>query len=73
MKAAGIEKGTPTPGKKNVGQITLKQLYAIAQIKQNDQNRKVGARFAPALQALYPPLPRWCSAARTVARSVYVL
>ena len=56
-KAAGIEKGTSTPGKAFVGQITLKQLYAIAQIKHQDQNLKVGARFLPALHAHYPPPP----------------
>ena len=54
-KAAGIEKGTPTPGKAIVGQITLKQLYAIAQIKHQDQSLKVGTRFLPALHAPYPP------------------
>jgi large subunit ribosomal protein L11 len=41
--AAGIEKGTSTPGKEIVGQITLKQIYAIAQIKQKDPNLSVSA------------------------------
>ena len=41
MKAAGIEKGTPTPGKAIIGQITLKQIYGIAQIKHNDPTLKV--------------------------------
>jgi hypothetical protein len=54
-KAAGIEKGTPTPGKATVGQITLKQIYGIAQIKQNDPTLKVSSPFPPAAHASLPP------------------
>ena len=35
-KAAGIEKGTSTPGKQFVGEISLKGIYEIAKIKQQD-------------------------------------
>ena len=39
-KAAGVEKGAGNPGKEIVGQVTLKQIYAIAQLKQKDENLK---------------------------------
>ncbi len=35
-KAAGIEKGAGTPGKQTVGEISLKAIYEIAKIKQQD-------------------------------------
>jgi large subunit ribosomal protein L11 len=35
-KAAGIEKGTSTPGKQVVGEISIKGIYEIAKIKQQD-------------------------------------
>ena len=35
-KAAGIEKGTSTPGKQMVGEISVKGIYEIAKVKQQD-------------------------------------
>jgi large subunit ribosomal protein L11 len=35
-KAAGIEKGAKTPGKEIVGEVSLKSIYEIAKIKQED-------------------------------------
>lgn len=32
-KAAGIEKGSSRPGSETVGQVTMKQIYHIAEIK----------------------------------------
>ena len=40
MKAAGIEKGTQTPGKGTVGRVTMKQIRDIAQQKMPDLNAK---------------------------------
>jgi large subunit ribosomal protein L11 len=40
MKAAGIEKGTQTPGKGTVGRVTMKQIREIAQQKMPDLNAK---------------------------------
>ena len=40
MKAAGIEKGTQTPGKGTVGKVTMKQIREIAQQKMTDLNAK---------------------------------
>ncbi|MGH7034859.1 MAG: 50S ribosomal protein L11, partial [Stellaceae bacterium] len=40
MKAAGIEKGTQTPGKGTVGKVTMKQIREIAQKKMGDLNAK---------------------------------
>jgi large subunit ribosomal protein L11 len=40
MKAAGIEKGTQTPGKGTVGKVTMKQIREIAQQKMPDLNAK---------------------------------
>jgi large subunit ribosomal protein L11 len=40
MKAAGIEKGTQTPGKEIVGKVTMKQVREIAQKKMTDLNAK---------------------------------
>ena len=37
-RAAGIQKGSPTPNKQTVGQITRKQLREIAEIKMPDLN-----------------------------------
>ena len=37
-KAAGVEKGTQTPAKATVGQITKKQLREIAELKMKDLN-----------------------------------
>jgi len=36
-RAAGVAKGATQPGKETVGSVTLKQVYAIAQIKHKDQ------------------------------------
>ncbi len=36
MKAAGIEKGSDTPGHQVAGTVSLKHIYHIAQIKQTD-------------------------------------
>ena len=38
LKAAGIEKGAQTPGKGNVGKVTMAQLHEIAQTKMKDMN-----------------------------------
>jgi len=40
MKAAGIEKGSQTPGKGTVGKVTMKQIRDIAQQKMVDLNAK---------------------------------
>jgi large subunit ribosomal protein L11 len=39
-KAAGITKGAQTPGTEVVGNVSLKHVYEIAKIKQQDQNLK---------------------------------
>ena len=39
-KAAGIEKGSVTPGKGTVGKVTMKQIQEIAQQKMVDLNAK---------------------------------
>ena len=36
-KAAGIEKGTSNAGRDFVGELTLKQIYEIAQVKKRDE------------------------------------
>ena len=40
LKAAGIEKGSQTPGKGIVGKVTMAQIREIAQKKMNDLNAK---------------------------------
>ena len=40
MKAAGIEKGSQTPGKGTVGSVTMAQIREIAQKKMQDLNAK---------------------------------
>jgi large subunit ribosomal protein L11 len=40
MKAAGIEKGSQTPGKGTVGKVTMTQIRDIAQKKMKDLNAK---------------------------------
>jgi len=40
MKAAGIEKGSQTPGKGTVGKVTMKQIREIAEKKMADLNAK---------------------------------
>ena len=35
-KAAGVEKGTTTPGKQFVGEVSVKAIYEIAKVKQQD-------------------------------------
>ena len=40
MKAAGIEKGSQTPGKGTVGKVTMAQIRDIAQKKMKDLNAK---------------------------------
>ncbi|KAI9294657.1 50S ribosomal protein L11 [Neoconidiobolus thromboides FSU 785] len=37
-RAAGVEKGASTPGTQVVGQVSLKHIYEIALIKQQDPN-----------------------------------
>lgn len=37
-KAAGVQKGTKTPGRENVGKITMDQIREIAAIKMKDLN-----------------------------------
>ncbi len=37
-KAAGIQKGTKTPGRENVGKVTMAQIKEIAEIKMKDLN-----------------------------------
>jgi large subunit ribosomal protein L11 len=37
-KAAGVEKGSSTPGREKVGTVTRSQLREIAQVKQADLN-----------------------------------
>jgi len=37
-KAAGIEKGSPTPGKSTVGRVTMAQIREIAEKKMTDLN-----------------------------------
>ena len=40
LKAAGIDKGSPTPQAEKVGKVTRKQLYEIAEVKRTDMNTK---------------------------------
>src|SRR4029077_11353372 len=40
MKAAGIDKGSQTPGKGTVGKVTMKQIREIAEKKMVDLNAK---------------------------------
>jgi large subunit ribosomal protein L11 len=40
MKAAGIEKGSQTPGKEKVGKVTMAQIRDIAHKKMKDLNAK---------------------------------
>ena len=40
MKAAGIDKGSPTPQSVKVGKITRKQMMEIAEVKRSDMNTK---------------------------------
>jgi large subunit ribosomal protein L11 len=37
-KAAGIEKGSPTPQSKKVGKVTIKQIEEIVKQKEGDLN-----------------------------------
>ncbi|RKP26519.1 mitochondrial ribosomal protein L11 [Syncephalis pseudoplumigaleata] len=37
-RAAGVEKGSSTAGHASVGQLSLKHVYAIAELKQKDPN-----------------------------------
>jgi large subunit ribosomal protein L11 len=37
-KAAGIEKGSPTPNRNKVGKITMAQVKEIAEMKMKDLN-----------------------------------
>ena len=37
-RCAGIEKGATTPGRERVGSVTLKQVYAIAELKARDDH-----------------------------------
>ena len=38
MRCAGITKGADKPGREEVGQVSVRQLYEIAKIKQTDPN-----------------------------------
>ena len=38
MRCAGVTKGSDKPGREEVGQVSLRQLYEIAKIKQKDPN-----------------------------------
>ena len=38
MQASGIDKGTTAPGKTVVGEVSVKQIYEIAKIKQTDEH-----------------------------------
>ena len=38
MRCAGITKGSEKPGREDVGQVSVRQLYEIAKIKQQDPN-----------------------------------
>ena len=40
QKAAGVQKGTQTPGKDTVGKVTMKQIREIAEKKMPDLNAK---------------------------------
>ncbi len=40
MKAAGIDKGSPTPQTVKVGKISRKQMMDIAEVKRSDMNTK---------------------------------
>lgn len=40
MKAAGIDKGSPTPQSVKVGKISRKQMMEIAEVKRSDMNTK---------------------------------
>lgn len=40
LKAAGVDKGSPTPQSVKVGKITRKQVREIAEVKLNDMNTK---------------------------------
>mmetsp|Transcript_1446 Transcript_1446/g.2053 ORF Transcript_1446/g.2053 Transcript_1446/m.2053 type:complete len:85 (-) Transcript_1446:100-354(-) len=35
-RAAGVAKGAATPGKETVGEVSLKHIYEIAKVKQQD-------------------------------------
>uniref|UniRef100_A0A7S0PW45 Large ribosomal subunit protein uL11m n=1 Tax=Coccolithus braarudii TaxID=221442 RepID=A0A7S0PW45_9EUKA len=36
LKAAGLQKGSSTPGRTNVGRLSVKHIYEIAQVKHQD-------------------------------------
>ena len=38
MRCAGVTKGATKPGREEVGQVSVRQLYEIAKIKQRDPN-----------------------------------
>jgi large subunit ribosomal protein L11 len=40
LKAAGVEKGSPTPGKGTIGRVTMTQVREIAEKKMADLNAK---------------------------------
>ena len=61
-KAAGIEKGSQTPGKGTVGKVTMAQIREIAEKKMKDLNAKDVEAAAACSRA--PPAPwasRWWS------------
>jgi large subunit ribosomal protein L11 len=58
LAATGLEKGSREPGRKIVGRVSLKHIYEIAQIKQQD----------PALQRI--PLQSICKTIIGSARSI---
>lgn len=38
MRCAGVTKGADKPGREEVGEVSVRQLYEIAKIKQQDPN-----------------------------------
>ena len=58
MKAAGIEKGSQTPGKGTVGKVTMAQIREIAEKKMKDLNAK-DSRAPAACWSARPA--RWAS------------
>ena len=38
MRCAGVTKGAEKPGREEVGQVSVRQLYEIAKVKQQDPN-----------------------------------
>ena len=60
LKAAGLEKGATAPGRGEVGRLSVKQLYEIARVKQQD----------PFFQKKFPKLEQLCRALVGSCRSI---